>query len=50
MELPLGEASKRLMDQVRANEQMYTRFRATEAFKERDAEVQRHEAWKRDQH
>mgnify|MGYP003945966635 CR=1 FL=1 len=49
MELPLGEASKRLMDQVRANEQMYTRFRATEAFKELDAEVQRYEAWKRSQ-
>jgi len=49
MELPLGEASKRLMDQVRANEQMYTRFRATEAYKELDAEVQRYEAWKRSQ-
>jgi hypothetical protein len=49
MELPLGDASKRLMDQVRANEQMYTRFRATEAFKELDAEVQRYEAGKRNQ-
>ena len=49
VELPLGEASKRLMDQVRANEQMYTRFRATEAFKELDAEIQRYEAWKRNQ-
>ena len=49
VELPLGEASKRLMDQVRANEQMYTRFRATEAFKELDAEIQRYEAWKRSQ-
>jgi hypothetical protein len=49
MELPLGEASKRLMDQVRANEQMYTRFRASEAYKELEAEVQRYEAWKRSQ-
>lgn len=49
MELPLGEASKRLMEQVRANEQMYTRFRATEAFKELEAEIQRYEAWKRSQ-
>ena len=49
VELPLGEASKRLMDQVRANEQMYTRFRATEAYKELEAEVQRYEAWKRTQ-
>jgi len=37
------------MDQVRANEQMYTRFRATEAYKELEAEVQRYEAWKRTQ-
>jgi hypothetical protein len=49
VELPLGEASKRLMDQVRANEQMYTRFRASEAYKELEAEVQRYEAWKRTQ-
>jgi hypothetical protein len=49
VELPLGEASKRLMDQVRANEQMYTRFRASEAYKELEAEVQRYEAWKRSQ-
>jgi hypothetical protein len=49
MELPTGEAAKRLMEQVKANEQMYTRFRSTEAFKELDAEVQRYEAWKRDQ-
>jgi hypothetical protein len=49
VELPLGEASKRLMDQVRANEQMYTRFRATEAFKELDAEIKRYEDWKRTQ-
>ena len=49
VELPLGEASKRLMDQVRANEQMYTRFRATEAFKELDAEIKRYEEWKRTQ-
>jgi hypothetical protein len=49
MELPLGEMSKKLMDQIRAQEQLYTRFRATESFKELDAEVQRYEAWKRQQ-
>lgn len=47
MELPLGEMSKKLMDQIRAQEQLYTRFRATEAFKELDAEIERYEAWKR---
>lgn len=49
MELPLGEMSKRLMEQIKAQEQLYTRFRATEAFKELDAEIQRYEAWKRGQ-
>ena len=49
MELPTGEMSRRLVEQMRANEQMYTRFRATEAFKELDAELQRYEAWKRSQ-
>ena len=47
MELPVGEMSKRLLEQLRAQEQLYTRFRASEAFKELDAEVQRYEAWKR---
>jgi hypothetical protein len=49
MELPLGEMSKRLMEQIRAQEQLYTRFRATESFKELDAEIQRYEAWTRGQ-
>ncbi|MEP7347683.1 MAG: hypothetical protein ABI877_20605 [Gemmatimonadaceae bacterium] len=47
MELPIGEMSKKLMDQIRAQEQLYTRFRATEAFKELDAEIERYETWKR---
>lgn len=49
MELPVGEMSKRLLEQLRAQEQLYTRFRSSEVFKELDAEVQRYEAWKRDQ-
>lgn len=49
MELPIGEMSKKLLEQIRAQEQLYTRFRASEVFKELDAEVQRYESWKRDQ-
>ena len=49
MELPVGEMSKRLLEQLRAQEQVYPRFRAGEAFKELDAEVQKYEAWKRQQ-
>ncbi len=47
MELPTGEVAKKLMDQIRTQEQLYTRFRASEAFKELDAEIERYEAWKR---
>lgn len=49
MELPVGEMSKRLLEQLRAQEQLYTRYRAGEAFKELEAEVERYEAWKRQQ-
>jgi hypothetical protein len=46
MELPVGEASKKLLEQLRTQEQMYTRFRATEAFKELNAEVDKYDKWK----
>src|SRR6185503_1653034 len=46
MELPIGEMSKKLLEQIRAQEQLYTRFRASEAFKELDAEVRKYEEWK----
>ncbi len=49
MELPVGEMSKKLLEQIRAQEQLYTRFRAGEAFKELDAEVKRYEEWKKQQ-
>lgn len=49
MELPLGEMSKKLLEQIRAQEQLYTRFRAGEAFKDLDAEVKRYEEWKKQQ-
>ena len=46
MELPVGEASKKLLEQIRAQEQMYTRFRATEAYKDLNSEVEKYDAWK----
>ena len=49
MELPVGEMSKKLLEQLRQQEQLYTRFRSSEVFKELDAEVQRYENWKREQ-
>ncbi len=46
MELPVGEANKRLLEQIRAQEQLYTRLRATEAYKELNKEVEKLEASK----
>jgi hypothetical protein len=46
MELPVGEASRKLLEQIKAREQLYTRIRATEAFKELNAEVEQYEASK----
>lgn len=49
VELPIGVASQALRERIRANEQMMTRFRSTEAFRELDAEVQRYEEFQRRQ-
>jgi hypothetical protein len=46
MELPVGAASERLLKQIQAQEQMYTRFRATQAYKDLNAEVDKYEQWK----
>ena len=46
MELPLGEANRKLVEQIKASERLYTRIRATEAFKELNAEVEQLEAAK----
>ena len=47
MELPIGEASKRLLEQLRAQEQLYTRIQATKAYKELNDEVEKYEAARR---
>jgi hypothetical protein len=44
MELPVGEANRKLVEQIKARDQLYTRVRGTEAFKELNAEVQQREA------
>jgi len=46
MQLPVGAASERLLKQIQQQEQMYTRFRASTAFKELNAEVEKYEQWK----
>ena len=43
IEYPMGAANEALMNQIRNNNQMYTRFRASQTFKELDDEVKKYE-------
>ena len=43
MELPVGEASKALLERLKQQEAIVTRIRASEAFKELNAEVEKYE-------
>ncbi len=43
IEYPMGAANEALMNQIRNNNQMYTRFRASQTFKELDDEVKKSE-------
>ena len=43
-ELPIGEANKALMAKLAAQNALYTRFRASQAFKELDDELKKYEA------
>jgi hypothetical protein len=49
MELPLGAANAALMQQIKNNQNLYTRFRATQAFDELETEVEKYEEYKKDQ-
>jgi len=49
MEMPIGEANARFVEKIKAQQRLYTRFRASEAFEELDQEVQEYEEWKRQQ-
>ena len=49
MELAIGEANAALVAKVKANNQLYTRFRASKGFEELEKEVKEYEAWKKEQ-
>lgn len=49
MEMPIGQANEELMGKIRANQNLYTRFRATQAYKELDEEIEKFEQWKKEQ-
>jgi hypothetical protein len=47
IEYPLGAAQEALREQIKKNEQLYTRFRASETYKELDSEVEKYEQFKK---
>lgn len=48
VEYPLGAAQEALREQIKKNEQLYTRFRASQTYKELDEEVQKYEQSKKE--
>lgn len=49
VEYPIGAANEAFMQQIKKNNQMYTRFRASETFKELEEEVKKYEEFKKQQ-
>ncbi len=47
MEFPIGAANAEMLAKIKENERMYTRFRASEAFKELEEEVEKYEKIKK---
>ncbi len=48
VEYPLNAANSALVEQIKKDQNLYTRFRASEGFKELEAEVERYQQWKKD--
>ncbi len=48
-EYPIGAANQEFINQLKAREELYTRFKATQTIKELEEEVKRYEDWKKDQ-
>ena len=46
MSLPVGAANKALMDKIKANQNLYTRFRSTQAFDELNKELEAYDEGK----
>jgi hypothetical protein len=48
-EYPIGAANAALLQAIKANEQMYTRFRASQAYKDLDQEAKKYEDQKKEE-
>jgi hypothetical protein len=49
VEYPIGEANNAFVQQIKKQEELYTRFRSSETFKELEDEVKKYEEWKEKQ-
>ncbi len=49
VEYPIGAANEALMQQIKNNNQMYTRYRASQTFKELQDEVDKYDKYKQEQ-
>lgn len=49
MSLPIGEANLAMAEKIKANEMLYTRFRASQAFQDLEAEVEKYRTHKKEQ-
>ena len=49
VEYPIGAANNAFVQQIKKQEELYTRFRSSETFKELEDEVKKYEEWKEKQ-
>lgn len=49
MQMPIGEANAAFLEQLKKQQNLYTRFRASQAFKELEEEVRKYEQFKKEQ-
>lgn len=50
VDMPIGEANLAFLQKIQAQQRLYTRFRASEAFEELDRSVKEYEEWKQQQY
>ena len=49
MAMPIGDANAAIVNRIKAQQNLYTRFRTSQAFTELEADVENYEKWKQDQ-
>jgi len=49
MKMPIGEANAAIVNRIKARQNLYTRFRASQAFNELEADAEKYEKWKQSQ-